>query len=62
MNYEELISVVLECNKMVNSYGILPFDVAEKCLRATELLREIVADGDFNKYREWYAENIPPQT
>ena len=43
MNYEELISVVLECNKMVNSYGILPFDIAEKCLKATELLREIVA-------------------
>ena len=57
----KVISVVLECNKMVNSYGILPFDIAGEVLKHWNL-REIVADGDYNKYREWYAENILPQT
>ncbi len=60
MEYEELVKLLINCNQLVQEYGIVDEDTAAKCLMVTEKLKELVADGDYQKYRAWYIENIKP--
>ena len=57
MNEYDLVVIISDCNKMVQDMGIVPQDIADGCLRATEMLKDLVADGDYNIYREWFREN-----
>ena len=38
-------------------YGHLDFKTARTCMYAYENLKDLVADGDYNKFRQWRIEN-----
>lgn len=57
MTIYDYLVIISDCNKMVQDMGIVPQDIADGCLRATENLKDLVADGDYNKYREWFKLN-----
>ena len=44
----------MECEKLVQLVGLLDFDTTQTCMYAYETLKDLVADGDYNKYREWF--------
>lgn len=56
MEYQLLLTLQL-CEQMVQEMGILPVDIAQVCVGAYEQLKDIVADGDYGKYREWFESN-----
>ena len=53
----ELVAVVNYCEQLVMMYGSLDFETARTCMYAYETLKDLVADGDYNKFREWRLEN-----
>jgi len=53
----DLLTIVQECEKLVQIVGVLPYEISMYCTSAYETLKEIVADGDYTKYRQWYDEN-----
>ena len=56
---KELLLIVEYCEELVQAYGVLSYDTARTCMYAYETLKELVADGDYTKYREWYELNAP---
>ena len=48
----DLLTIVMECEKLVQLVGLLDFDTTQTCMYAYETLKDLVADGDYNKYRE----------
>jgi hypothetical protein len=56
IEYDLLLTLQL-CEQMVQEMGILPLDIATVCVDALDQLKDIVADGDYNKYKEWYGNN-----
>ena len=50
----DLLTIIIECEKLVQMVGLLDFDTTQTCMYAYETLKEMVADGDYNKYREWF--------
>ena len=57
MTEVDLLTIVQECEKLVQIVGMLPYEISMYCTSAYETLKEIVADGDYTKYRQWYDEN-----
>lgn len=57
MDIYELVNLYDQCNLMVEQYGILSATQAHYCLAVYETLKEIVADGDYLKFREWWDTN-----
>ena len=53
----DLLTIVQECEKLVQIVGMLPYEISMYCTTAYENLKELVADGDYTKYKEWYDEN-----
>ena len=56
MTYE-LVAIVNYCEELILMYGHLDFDTARTCMYAYETLKDLVADGDYNKFRQWRIEN-----
>jgi len=56
VEYQLLLTLQL-CEQMVGEMGLLPVDIAQVCVSAMEQLKDIVADGDYGKYREWFDNN-----
>ena len=46
----------MQCEQMVQMVGLLDFETQDR-MYAYETLKEMVADGDYNKYREWFDNN-----
>jgi len=59
MSEKELLLIVEYCEQLVQVYGVLSFETSQTCMYAYETLKELVADGDYNKYKEWYKLNAP---
>lgn len=57
MTEYELVMIVEYCEELVQALGVLSKETARTCMYAYESLKELVADGDYIKYKEWYAEN-----
>ena len=53
----DLLTIVMHCEQMVQMVGLLDFETTKTCMYAYETLKEMVADGDYNKYREWFDNN-----
>ena len=53
----DLLTIIMECEKLVQLVGLLDFETTKTCMYAYETLKEMVADGDYNKYREWFDNN-----
>lgn len=59
MMENELVLIIDYCEYLVQMFGVLPLETARTCMYAYETLKDLVADGDYNKYREWYDLNAP---
>lgn len=57
MTEYDLLVVIQQCEQMVQDMGLLPMDIAKVCMGAYETLKDMVADGDYLKYREWFDNN-----
>ena len=53
----DLLTIIMQCEQMVQMVGLLDFETTKTCMYAYETLKEMVADGDYNKYREWFDNN-----
>ena len=58
MTEYELVSIVNYCEELVMVVGTLNYETARTCMFAYETLKDLVADGDYNKFREWRLENF----
>ena len=58
MTEYDLVMIVNYCEELVMAIGALSFETARTCMYAYETLKDLVADGDYNKFREWHAENF----
>ena len=56
MEYE-LVAIVNYCEQLVMMYGSLDLETARTCMYVYETLKDLVADGDYIKFREWRLEN-----
>lgn len=57
MTEYDLLVVIQQCEQMVQDMGLLPMDIAKVCMGAYETLKDMVADGDYLAYREWFDTN-----
>lgn len=57
MTEYDLLVVIQQCEQMVQDMGLLPMDIATVCINAYDSLKDMVADGDYLKYREWFDAN-----
>ena len=57
MTEYDLLVVIQQCEQMVQDMGLLPMDIAKVCMGAYETLKDMVADGDYLAYKEWFNAN-----
>ena len=57
MTESDLTYIVQYCEDMVQAVGVLAYDTARTCMYAYESLKELVADGDYLEFKEWWNEN-----
>lgn len=54
MSEYDLLLIITKCEQLVQMLGLLDFNTTQACMYAYETLKDLVADGDYNKYREWF--------
>lgn len=57
MTEYELTYIVQYCEEMVQAVGVLTYDTARTCMYAYESLKQLVANGDYLVFREWWDQN-----
>ena len=57
MTESDLTYIVQYCEDMVQAIGVLSYETARTCMYAYESLKDLVADGDYLAFKEWWDQN-----